>query len=394
MRLFIFIFAMLISISGSTQIKCASQIVESIYNKLPEACKKEMLMKYNASPTTDFQSYCNTASNGTYHIVNSCNGITSIGINCFKDSVKAYYPKEIYLFLERLLLEANVNDASVFSSFIDENKISINNNYLNATAASNFTKNCLSFINPKTDFGISFDGLKYQAIWKTDSKKTSIRFPAKYSLISGMDKKEADETLFCSLTDFAKNTKNIVANIEAPPKENLKKYFQGLYILPGNTYFQKLTSDLYYVKSEDTTKYKLLYDNMFVAESFTNMLLKPEVTGKKITMVLQHKQYGKVTTASLDYLSLIQFFATNAYEAFVGIEKNENNSLTASIIFFNKYLNNLNLIYIETKSSDLFLSDIRLTASLYSNIPTDNIKNLFADYKESEKKYDVNLQKK
>ena len=57
--------------------------------------------------------------------------------------------------------------------------------------------------------------------------------------------------------------------------------------------------------------------------------------------------------------------------------------MSGTLIIFNRKLNFVNLLYVNTNKNTLFGDIPIINAKLYTNIPSDNIKNLFADYDSS-----------
>jgi hypothetical protein len=70
----------------------------------------------------------------------------------------------------------------------------------------------------------------------------------------------------------------------------------------------------------------------------------------------------------------------NSFTLYTGIESRTETGIKAIVIMLNKKLNYIHLLAIDLNDNDLFDKNKSLTASFITNIPTDNIQNLFGNY--------------
>ena len=75
------------------------------------------------------------------------------------------------------------------------------------------------------------------------------------------------------------------------------------------------------------------------------------------------------------------------------MEDTTKSSLKATVIAYNRNLNFIHLLAINTSFNELFKSNGQFNITLFTNIPTDNIKNLFGTYvdDESRRKYLIKM---
>lgn len=376
-----------------SQLVFTSDVVKNCYIKLPDICKNEIQQQLTLNPKSiNLPLTCLAVSKSLpIHIINSSKGLIHVGFLIFKDSNTGFYPVEIYRFLERIILESEISDSKSFSNYLSESKISINTAGLNSLKSNHSLQNVINFLNPTTNFSLKYDSSKYFASWYDGINKLVVVFPAKNTLITGIDKKDLDDILYNDLKSLvSKAIKGTSTKFDN--SDNYKKSIDNLFILSGQSYFQDISSDLYFSKSIDTSKYNLLFDKKYYVQSFSNLLLKPELIDKTVTVSVSQKQYGGIIKyLTIDYSSLVNYFVNSNYEVFVGIENKEADNLSATVIFFNKALNNLHLLYIKTDANTVFLDKPKFEATFYTNVPTDNIKNIFADYFDTEYQHNLKL---
>ena len=109
----------------------------------------------------------------------------------------------------------------------------------------------------------------------------------------------------------------------------------------------------------------------------------PTEANKKIQLNIIHKIYGdEKYNYKVNLNDFISFFS-NEFELYFGIEEKTDENMSGTLIIFNRKLNFVNLLYVNTNKNSLFSENPSINAKLYTNIPSDNIKNLFADYDSS-----------
>jgi hypothetical protein len=208
--------------------------------------------------------------------------------------------------------------------------------------------------------------------------KITIIFPATNTVISGMDKKEYGEQVMASLKTI-KNYANFIP--KTPIKDQFKTYKDDIKVSVGNSYFKSITSTKYYKVTDDVVQ--PLFSREYPLESFCNIFLMPMEANKKIQLNITHKIYGD---EKFDYkVNLNDFvsFFSSEFEFYFGIEEKTDEHMSGTLIIFNRRLNFVNLLYVDTNKNTIFGENPSVNAKLYTNIPSDNIKNLFADYDSS-----------
>ena len=367
----------LLSLFGSSivfgQQNFESENIKNLYNSLTANgfIAKSTTVSKDTSETMTFK-------NLTVGIhIDSGNTVSFIGYNFFP-SVSGYpFCPELYRFIESKLLEFSLDkDFSVAIKKATQEKIDMRFNDAAPGGFFNSFSQPLNVIKDAKSFKLFKDSLTYISEWSDSlGNKFTLKFPANNTLIRGMDKKELDEDLSIKL----KRAQS--AGAIAPDtidRTEVIKQSDSTYLLKGRHYYASISSDIYYVK-KDTT-YNLLFSPSSCAKSLSDLLLKPYLIPQNIQLYIKHIQYGSnQVTFSTSLNNFMGYFRKN-YEVYVGIEDTAATHLAATVVIYNRDLNFINLLAVTTTAKDLFNKNGQMNVTLHSNIPSDNIKDLFGKY--------------
>lgn len=221
--------------------------------------------------------------------------------------------------------------------------------------------------------------------WENQDNLLEWKFPNNFQLISGKNKKELDEELFYSLTSFSMSHFS-----QANRYKDLNRDENPILIRKGAKFMNLLSSDVYYKQSGNDSF--LVYDDNYPDYSLTNLLLKKELAGDK-TVFINHRIYGgRNEKYAVGLFDLISFFEKQQ-TGFVGIEDANPDSIEGTWIYYNEQFNFIHLLHFKTSSADIFSADGSISADLYSNIPLQNVSNLFGIFKPEKvsQKIEINL---
>ena len=360
---------------------CAQNVFESsqlneIYARLPIECKNVLL---NSSDNT-CKCEINNNKVDVKVIFNASGKVSHVGINLFEINTNLIYSSSVLFFLERTFLDQLlINNTNLIARKSKENGIDIAFNY-EPFGKGNFTNinNILGVLSGNFDFGINEENKKYTALFYNGFNQLSISYPANYNIVSGMDKKEYGEHIAAELQSF----KRIKATDNSERITQLKKYKTDLYVSIGDSYFKSITSSKYYEAINDSLA-QIIFTNKFLLESFANMFLAPFESNENKKIDITHKVYGTdILNYQLNIADFIDYF-DKEFKLYFGIESANPDKLAGTLIMFNKDLNFINLLHIQTNDSTLFNNSYPIKARLFTNIPSDNIKNLFSEYDEN-----------
>jgi predicted nucleic acid-binding Zn finger protein len=104
-------------------------------------------------------------------------------------------------------------------------------------------------------------------------------------------------------------------------------------------------------------------------------------------MTVRQRMYGN--REKQYQLSLSDFFCylKDDFDAYVGIEKCTPEELNFTVMYRSKYYNCYHLLYVQTAPENIFDRKERLQATLHTYIPNQNIKNLYGEYIENDKRH-------
>ena len=188
------------------------------------------------------------------------------------------------------------------------------------------------------------------------------------------DKAEADQIVYQMLT-AKRQTENwhpaliILAN---QLQETVEK---GIYLVPGDSFqIKSLRSDFYVYKKDN--EWVPIHDNRYPMETMVNLLLN-RITDNQHQLSLRHHQYGgQKPQVDLPMQDLFDLFARNMklYCSVTHIDKDE---IRAILVFHQQKLNFIHMMEVKMKTNQLMDANSTLVGNLYTNIPQNNINNIF-----------------
>jgi hypothetical protein len=373
----VFYFLCAISFQSSVaQSIFANNRLNELFSILPIECKNSINQGNNT------KCLCKIAGD-SIPIKTSFNNegqINHVGLDLFSLDNNLVFSPSVIGFIERSLLEDLLwNNTAYINKKNKEDRIQLfKNNKALGEIGFNKINGIIPIIKNEFAFTLKQEGFEYTAVLENTNGKITIIFPATNAVISGMDKKEYGEQVMESLKTIKKLSDFIPKN---PVKDQLKTYKDDIKVTVGNSYFKSITSTKYYKVTDDVVQ--PLFSKEYPLESFSNIFLMLMEANKKIQLNITHKIYGdEKFNYKVNLNDFISFFSKE-FEFYFGVEKNTEENMSGTLILFNRKLNFINLLYVETDKKTLFGVNPFINAKFYTNIPSDNIKNLFADYDSS-----------
>ena len=353
------------------QVNFISKSVEDIYSKLPIDCRKQIV------DSNIF--YCQINGKSVKLIsLKQGNLVTHLGLSIFdKKFSKDNFP-ELNRFIERTVLEYLLKN-SLQQILQSAKESSIEMFYNQMKYGGPFFKdiNILGdyFVNI-TDFSIKHDSLLYFVKFvKADGNIFQINFPANNSLLTGMDKSELNENFYNVLINA---TESVICGLSVYPNNLIKD--KDIYIRKGSAIFPGISSDVFYLKNAD--KYIPLFDKQYLKESFSNYFLCYPANAKRLKIRIDYKMYGNVSKSiEIEVGNLLNLFSKD-YELYFGIEDSASIKLRGTLVIYNRNLNYIHILDIQTDEQTLFGGKSSISGKLFSFIPMDNIKSFFGKYKD------------
>ena len=219
----------------------------------------------------------------------------------------------------------------------------------------------------------------YEVTWFDGGQEfVSVNFPINYELLANSNRKEILELFVTSLRGYHAE-ESIVQDINTskvkPYKKNDVFVQEGdFYTIPGintNTYFRKSSN-------KDSTHYVWLKDKNYPNETLANRLLSPgsfpgNPTLKLTCFLYNHRKEVVMTTLS-DWMS---FCRQSGCKPYYGFEKNENGTITATLIMRNRESGYDHVVMLNCQQAHLEDADLPLEGRAYIFTPSANVSSLF-----------------
>ena len=150
--------------------------------------------------------------------------VSHIGLQLFNEDVRRLDRSPIFDFLERYFLQLNYPPVSTTTNnMVRDDQF----RFLRGSLAT------VSEIKPKDSFGYSLEQNTYTATWKRNDRDIlQVSFPAEYELISGENKKEAEENIAADILQTE-------AVIDTVRESELPAAFYLLPEISARLYFRK-----------------------------------------------------------------------------------------------------------------------------------------------------------
>jgi hypothetical protein len=363
--------------------------LEEIYRLLPADFRNSI------NQSSSFSSKCKIAGDTLLIKINFNNEkqISHLGIDLFSNEMKLVFSDSELSFIERYFLDLILrNDIGYSRKKNQEDKIQFEING-KSLSESDFGRinSVIPILNSNFAFNLKQEGLFNKAELKSEKGNLTLVYPANNTVVSGLDKKEYGEQIMASLKSF-KNPNDF--KMEIPKIESLIHYKLGIKTNKGKNYLnEKINSNKYFTVENNIVR--PLFSKQFQEESFCNLFLIPGFEkNNQIDLDITHKIYGDEKHQYRVNLNDFLIHFSKDFEFYFGLEECSGKSVSGTLIMFNKSLNFINLLYVTTENNGIFGKNPVVNSKFYTNIPTDNIKNMFSEYDDSKngrKKYDTKI---
>jgi hypothetical protein len=367
----IFLFIIQSNIVKGQEVFISNNLSE-MYGLLPLECKNQL----NINPSTVI---CNiTGSKIPLKIKYDREGqVSHLGMSIFDFEDNLVYPSIILGLIERLSLEFYLlQDPQQLTKRNEERKIKTR---LNGTLLTKFDKHHLQAIKnifEENNFETEIVNFENHFLVKITNNTQNLEFflPANYQLISGLDKEEFAKQIHYQLTHLNK----IDYKWELITPSELARLSNGLFVNSRGEYFKNISANVYYSCGNLCEP---VLDSSYPLESIQNSFLMP-ITSDRVKLTIEQRMYGnKKVNYSTTLKEFVSFFQKD-HTLYFGFENNDKDNIEATLIISNDHLNYINLLQIKLTTKEFFSNElIFIESKLYTTIPSDNIKNLFADFK-------------
>ena len=290
--------------------------------------------------------------------------IEHIGIPLFNGFMRNMHPSPIHDYLE-------------FAALDKKFQISENTLQLNKLKFSKGNWDMLYQLGDSCACTISNLGDKtYVVQWmKNEQVVVVVSFPVDYELLANSTRREMEAKFIADMKAFKSPEPSPQQAVDST---QLKKYaIQGVFVKEGRNYIiNAITSNTYYTKDDEG--FKLLYDNQYIGESMSNLLMAPASLPKApLTTKFSLSTYRE-ESVSADYNQLYDFCIASGCEPFFGYEGITNGMASGTLIMHNQQSGYNHVFYVQCPAEEIGKEGAHLKATGYIYIPSSNIKDLLA----------------
>lgn len=227
-------------------------------------------------------------------------------------------------------------------------------------------------------FDISRDSLFYYAKWSRSDDYVSFRVPSNIQILTGKDKRELEGSFENLLTHHP-----LSLNDTLTVEESRLTKQDEIFVEKSRFFFVKDMNNAKYYAKDSLGEFNLIFSADYAGETFSNLFQEKLPHSDKIELQINQQLYGKQTKQYIIPLSnLISFAKANGFETFVGLENVSPDLIEATIVLRHKELNFIHMFHVKSSVNNIFSSSgAAMAARLYTYIPSDNIVDLFEEYK-------------
>lgn len=196
------------------------------------------------------------------------------------------------------------------------------------------------------------------------------------------DKAEADQIIYEMLT--AKNqTENWHPGILIQESQLQETNERGIFIVPGDSFqIKSLRSDFYVYKKKG--KWEPINDARYPMETMVNLLLNRITDNQHILEICHHQYGGKNPMITLPMQDLFDLLARNM-NLYCSVTYINEQEIRAILVFHQRSLNFIHMLELKVYTRKLFDAKSTISGDFYTNIPQNNVNNIFREKKTNNK---------
>ncbi|MDR1161337.1 MAG: hypothetical protein LBK45_03265 [Tannerellaceae bacterium] len=299
--------------------------------------------------------------------------INHLGISLFSDNAKINIHETVCNFLERLFLElVLLPDKKAVQEKLKEYKVKILlNGAPYGTKGFPALLPALNNIGPDTPFTLIKEPALFTGRWNIDKQNTvTISFPAERELITGYNKREADEKVNALLMDYSHREEACQADV-LPDSGRTFASDAIIYMERGNFFMHEaIHNHVYYLRHNDNNYY-LLTNIKYPVEATSNLFLGYTSSANPILKLthIYNSHPSEITIPLTDFICLFK----NEFESFCSILSNEDGAIKITLILHHKEYNYIHMLSAETSIRNILYQEGSIDADFHSNISQHNL---------------------
>ena len=303
-----------------------SKRLYNLYSALPDSARKQLLSSDSASSLLK-----STVRSTIYWGKNDAGLVQHLGIAFFNFNQSRQFPQEIIRCFERLLLEcALCKDTVQFKKIIASERIQCSIDSVPISSGSYRMLFRIPDLLSKI-VGISLRGdADYFSISliNDNNKKLTIKIPAHYTIIMGMDKPELDRYLYYKIMT-AQDSSFIPDRLSEGLFEPVN---DSLFIKRGEIYQKNLSSDIFCCIKKN--KYRIVCDSNMLAETLRNLCLQATEYGSRIKLNVSQHSYANTVKKYTVNLNKFHSVFNQDFKRYFGIEKQDTSGIIGLLVIY------------------------------------------------------------
>lgn len=297
-------------------------------------------------------------------------------LHLFPDEMKTAYPSVVYDFLERYLYDINhSSNGYELRQRMADDKVSVVDGSL-----KNIPK-----LSPEVPFSIMrHEDVSYDVNW-TDTLGNvllALQFPIQFELLLGQPKVDIEKTMKSQLDSCA----NVVPlqRLTSETEELSDGYFRTIPVT--HYYAESLNTATYYQKMPDSTM-NPVYQSAQKAYSAANLFHGLIEDCANYRLYVEQNLYGfSKQSYTVSLAQWLNYCQANKLTIYFAVEEVREDGLKALLIAQSRDLGFNHMMSLIIPDNFVEKKNVTLKATLNAYIPTDNVKDLYQQYKEKPKK--------
>lgn len=311
------------------------------------------------------------------NIYQKCGEIYHIGYAIFPDSMRTLQNHVVFNFLERYLLQSDLNLDTLrdFNTKMNEDEVVFTKGKLKSL------RRCYG--DSTVTFKIMNENDKrYIVSFYSDGKEfCSLNFPISHNLLNETRMLEEEDRLLKDFSSFKLDKTVVPAAPESDSAFVTQFNSNGyVFILKGRSFILPyITSNLYY-ECTGKNRYELIYDKDKPVESIANMLITSAIDND-YEMEVDYRRYDyKDSIAVVKLNDFIGFFLHCGCKAYFAVKSVSGNIAKCILLMHKNDEGYAHLLSIEIDVTGIGKQKGWSKCKLYPYLPLNQVKNLFADY--------------
>lgn len=356
-------------LKGYGEIKFKTEWVKNTFEMLSPKLQQTI---GTPNPEKSVIPFDDVIAKGNLRVVfNSDNQLAQLGIALTASELSNKYTDEIK-FVENLLLNICISEKGSFLfKYIRHNDIEFfKNNKLHPDFTPVEWKKIIGNI-VQSEMNIHYKNLSFYATWIFGANESfTIKFPANINLVKMMNKIELEEDLLNDLSVHKPTNFQVIYD-----KKSLEALPNELFIMKGEKFETDYFRSDIYLYADNTKGYVPVFSDKYPAESFSNMFvanLQNKLAVNAVFVLYNQRQSNN----SIPFNTLNSRLAQQC-RLFYGTSKLSNDSLEATVIYYNDTYKYVHMLVAKTMLNTLFdNSKNAIEATVYLYIPRSDLKKI------------------